>query len=216
MCIRDRYNCHYTQSFLQSKAPQASAILAPIVSQLSSASVQGFCVLVHQYLQDACNPNRGDGRGTGGPERTILWGLQRPPLNGQRTVLRCDAGSVFDELAPTLVPFYVTNALESVLVSCDPANSALAAQLQAVPGLSVQLQTEQEFSAQDQADFYNVVTPDALADNNNTSTLTEFPMVAQFVSLYFPLGHVKSTRREDEAFVQLFESSDKWLKIRQD
>ena len=69
--------------------------------------------------------NRGDGKNTGGPDRTTIWGLQRPPMDGQDTVLRCAADTSFDELAPTLVPFFVTNAGESMRVSVDPANSAL-------------------------------------------------------------------------------------------
>ena len=44
---------------------------------------------VVEYLTDAVGAHRGDGKDTGGPDRTILYGLQRPPLNGQDTVLRC-------------------------------------------------------------------------------------------------------------------------------
>ena len=76
-------------------------------------------------------------------------------------------------------------------------------------------QTEAEFSSIcDNAELYNVVLPHALADNNNTASLEQFPMVGQFVSLYFPLGHVKSTRRDDEDFANFFSESKKWLKMR--
>ena len=245
--------------------------------------------LVKEYLVDACGANRGCGKHTGGPDRTILYGLQRPPMNGQDTVLRCGASTSFDELAPTLVPFYVTNAADALRVSVDPANEALLSQLQGISGLKgkVVVETAAEFQGVrelydpsppailcalhyllstitflfhifalyfmlvlftppspfspgdvfvvfsvslfmlytlrpllfyagvlDSQDFYNVVPPEALADNNNTSSLEEFPMVGQFVSLYFPMGHIKSTRHDDEAFVEYFTASEKWLKIR--
>ena len=80
----------------------------------------------------------------------------------------------------------------------------------------MQLETDGEFEASiGAADLYNVVGPEALADNNNTHELEKFPMVGQFVSLYFPCGHVKSTAHDDEAFVSFFRQSEKWLKMRQ-
>ena len=52
---------------------------------------------------------------------------------------------------------------------------------------------------------YNVVTPAAAS---------EFALVGQFVSLLLCVGHVKSTKPGDEAFVKAFSSSPKWLAIR--
>ena len=101
------------------------AALEEFLPDRESSVVRGFCILLHEYLADACGVNRGDGKNTGGPDRTILYGLQRPPMNGQDTILRCDAYTSFDELAPTLLPFYVTNALPCVRVSCDPKNKDL-------------------------------------------------------------------------------------------
>lgn len=213
------YNCHYEPEFLAAKAEEAGAAAAAVegvLAHVESAVVRGFCVLVAEYLADACGANRGDGKDTGGPDRTILYGLQQPPLNGQDTVLRCAADTSFDELAPTLVPFLVTNALHGLRVSCDPANSALVSQLNQLGALKGKLTTETdaEFASIDHAqEFYNVVPPGALADNNNTKALERFPMVGQFVSLYFPIGHIKSTRHDDEDFVRVFSASAKWLRM---
>ena len=40
-------------------------------------------------------------------------------------------------------------------------------------------------------------------------------MPGQFVSLYMPMGHIKSTMKNDEDFVKYFSQSDKWLKMAQ-
>ena len=210
------YNAHYEPSFLRSKAAVQCGAIDQILAHVNSEVVKGFCVVLTEYLADACGVNQGDSKDTGGPGRTILFGLQRPPLNGHHTVLRCDKNTTFDELAPTLVPFYVTNAVDSVRVSCDPSNSALISQLEQISGVASVSETEGEFAASSASpNLYNVVTPDALADNNNTNSLEQFPLVGQFVSLYFPMGHVKSTRQEDDAFVKYFSESEKWLKMRE-
>jgi len=210
------YNCHYTAEHLATAAERAApadlSYAAGLLDDLSSPAVKGFCVLLMEYLVDASGVQRGDGTGTGGPERTILFGMQRPPLNGQKNILRCNAKTMLDELAPTLLPFWCTNAADSMLVSCDPENKALQAQLQA-HNISFEVQTDAQLD-ETAADAYNVVTPDALADNNNTGSLEKFPMVGQFVSLYMPMGHIKSTTLHDDDFVQFFSASDKWLTIR--
>jgi hypothetical protein len=41
--------------------------------------------------------------------------------------------------------------------------------------------------------------------------LQEFPMVGQFVSVYLPLGHIKSTMPNDEEFALRAAASNKWL-----
>ena len=213
------YNSNYEISYLESVGEGTcdDQGLKEILSGINSIAVRGFCVLLKEYLADACGANRGDGKNTGGPDRSILYGLQRPPLNGQATVIRCDAESTWDELAPTLIPFYATNAFSGMYVSCDPQNKIMLEQLQKLDEMSskVHLETDAEFeTCCESNEFYNVVTPGALADNNNTSSTEEFPMVGQFVSLYFPMGHIKSTRQDDEEFIKYFSESEKWLQMR--
>jgi len=211
------YNCHYDRDWLAAQAPRAPpaamAAAAPLVAAVGDARVRGFCVVLADYIASAVGAHRGDTKATGGPDRTVLFGLQRPPL-GSTTLLRCDADATYDALAPTLLPFYATNARDAVAVSVDPANGALAAALADLPGLDVRVQDDAAFAA-DAADAYNVVATRQLADNNNTGgDLATFPMVQQFLSLYFPMGHVKSTTPDDADFLATFAASDKWLATR--
>ena len=215
------YNCHYQQSYLEEyyrshKDNNGDVYLDKILKHVRLESVGGFCLLLKDYLADAVGANRGNGKDTGGPDRTILYGLQRPPLNGQFTLLRCGKSTTFDELAPTLTPFYCTNAVSSVQISCDPGNTELMSALATLgDDIHIGKHTEEEFQRLcSDTDFYNVVQPEALADNMNTNSLEEFPMVGQFVSLYFPLGHIKSTRCDDEEFAAFFAASEKWLSMR--
>ena len=64
-----------------------------------------------------------------------------------------------------------------------------------------------------------VESASALAQRANARTTVlhapveqEFAMAAQFISRYLPLGHIKSTMPQDEAFVYYMHAgSDKWL-----
>jgi len=53
--------------------------------------------------------------------------------------------------------------------------------------------------------YYNVIQAN--------EAITTFPLVGQFVSLSFPMGHIKSTEANDNEFVEFFQSSKKWLRI---
>uniref|UniRef100_A0A7S1FIU0 Uncharacterized protein n=1 Tax=Noctiluca scintillans TaxID=2966 RepID=A0A7S1FIU0_NOCSC len=211
------YNSTYEPSFLEEaarRAPPASlAYASTLLDLMKSPHSKGYCVLVMEYLADAVGVHRGDGSQTGGPNRTILFGLQRPPL-GQQTFLRCGSSTTLDELAPTLIPFYVTNARDGLLVSVDSANASLLAHLRALNVLTVSEDAASFDTRCTSEEPYNVVPPEALADrNNHPDDLETFPLVGQFVSLYVPLGHVKSTQSDDQKFVEFFSASAKWLRL---
>jgi hypothetical protein len=55
---------------------------------------------------------------------------------------------------------------------------------------------------------FNVVRPGALGAADPA-----YPLPAQFVSVLFPVGHVKSTVARDTHFVHMFSASEKWLRV---
>jgi len=61
------------------------------------------------------------------------------------------------------------------------------------------------------ASYWNVITlpGDALADGDH-------PLAAHFVSRLLPFGHVKSSAGGDDAFLEVFEASEKWLRCTSD
>ena len=182
------YNSSYTNEFLVAKSAAVAEEFS-FLKALPHGTLRGWCATMVEYLVDACGVHRGDGSKTGGPNRTILYGLQRTPV-GQRTAI---VGTSFEDIAPALVPFIVTNARDSVTVFVENASG--------LEELGVDVKPASCFS--DEESWYNVIKeekPDyALADHH--------------ISKYFPLGHIKSTRSDDEAFVDYFSKSEKWLKI---
>lgn len=175
-----------------------------LLGEIKDNAVRGYCVEVIRYLQDATmsNPKRGFGT-----SRTAIWGLQRPPL-GTKTIIRCDASATFDDAAPICLLFFTTNARDQMEFSVDPANKDIIA-LCDKHGLSYTTNDDESFAEKSKKfttrDIFNVVTISG-------GRLREFPMVGQFVSLYFPLGHIKSTMSDDDEFVMKLEQlSKKWL-----
>eukprot|EP00966_Prymnesium_polylepis_P019212 442808-Prymnesium_polylepis.1 len=47
-------------------------------------------------------------------------------------------------------------------------------------------------------------------------SMPEFPLVGQFVSLLLCVGHITSVKAHDQAFIDAFSASPKWLSIRDD
>ncbi|KAL3772360.1 hypothetical protein ACHAW5_010362 [Stephanodiscus triporus] len=210
------YGARYRDEYLRSRTLEdLDGTSCPVharewLSDIVDVTTRGYCVELVRYLCDATEENPKGGFGTG---RTVLWGLQRPPiLEGLRTLLRCGPSVSFDDLSSIFLLFYSTNARSQVELSVDGSNKDLLDKLMrhdldshvfkvVVEGdetLEHRLNEEQD-------DFYNIVRVH--------SSGKPFKMLGQFVSLYLPLGHIKSTRKNDEEFVKYFGQSEKWLKM---
>jgi len=198
------YDSSYTSTYLESKATKMTdtpASLKPLVESVEDLATRGYCIELLEYLKDVCttNPKRGFGK-----SRTALWGLQRPPILGNKTVIRCGPNTVPEAILPLLLLFLATNAKDQVFVSIHPENPKLASLLGDDTLMSIQ--TEEEYAQyKSSADAYNVV--------EEPEPMKTFPMVGNFVSLYMPLGHIKSTKPGDEEFVAALSKSDKWLRF---
>ena len=198
------YNALMDKSYLaevgsSSPLPSLPSAASKLIDAVKDVTVKGYCRVVGSYLSDAVGPKRGYG------QRTALWGLQRPPLSGSVTAAR--VGSDLDACAAKLVPFVATNARGQLEVSVTPGSEAEAV-LRGVEGLMVTAESEEEWEARSGAEaHYNVITAE---DGLGAET---FPLPGHFVSLYLGVGHIKSTKGEDEEFIEVFEGSEKWLKM---
>ncbi len=95
-----------------------------MVDKVADAATRGFCKVVVEYLRAAA-----EGPWEGKGARTCLFGVQRTPLGGAVTVIRCGAASTWDEICPYLLPFFCTNARDAVELSVaqgSPAGAAAA------------------------------------------------------------------------------------------
>lgn len=218
------YHAHYEAAHLaavgEAQAANSSGVPAAArgwVDALGADPVRrGFAATLAAYLEDATA--QGPRRGTG--QRTSLWGLQRPPLRGGDTVLRLGPnfnGSLGVAVGYVL-PFACTSAASQLVVSVHPSHRALALELQRAAGarpLFLKEESDAAFAASSREAWSVLELGDR--SNNTSSSLLEdpdkLPLVGHFVSVLFPLGHVKSTRANDEAFVHVFGASDKWLRF---
>ena len=196
------YDTVYTEEYLKSRPVNEyfEKNTKALLENIENTSIRGFCVVAIEYLQDVAkmNPKQGFGK-----SRTALWGLQRPPL-GFKTYLHCPADATWDDVAPIHLLFYTTNARDQVELSVDPKNTKLINFCEANE-LSHTVETEATMSdrLESQSDVFNKV--------KISGPLSSFPMVGQFVSLYFPLGHIKSTMPDDKEFAFQARLSSKWL-----
>jgi len=219
------------------KLPPAAAGLVSGSAAEMAPGRRGYLVLLARYLAEAANgPYRGVGR-----DRTSLWGLMRPPLQGGDTLLRLGpglaskpAGEAFGIAAAYVLPFLATNAHTQLVVSVHPSAAALALELQRSTGsrpLFLKVESDQSFhqaaapgTLGDESGgrgFWNVLelggegSGSLLFGGSAARVLDDplgLPLVGHFVSLLLPLGHVKSTCADDAAFLRAFEGSPKWLK----
>jgi len=186
------------------------------LTEISDAATRGYCVELIRYLSDATkeNPKRGFG------DRTSLWGIQRTPmLEGCRTLLRCGSGVSFDDLSSVFLLFYSTNARSQVELSVDESNKELLDSLMKHDldshVFKVIVEGKDTFEhrlKEEEDDLYNIVRVPS-SDNEEGHEEKHFPMPGQFVSLYLPMGHIKSTMKNDEEFVKFFGQSEAWLKM---
>jgi len=194
------YHAVYQNSFLQKQANKQFPIscMSGLVDKVTNKAVRGYCQVIGDYLVDACSQTPIKG---GHPEgRTALFGLQRTPKQTM-SAIRC---SDLDDLLPRLIPFYGTNAYESIFVSTTSQNVYEKARSF---GVNVEIQSEQAFDEWcSENSPWNIV---------QATKMTDFPLVGQFVSTLLPLGHVKSTRTNDTEFINFMSKSEKWLKVRE-
>mmetsp|Transcript_2700 Transcript_2700/g.4083 ORF Transcript_2700/g.4083 Transcript_2700/m.4083 type:complete len:706 (+) Transcript_2700:156-2273(+) len=199
------YGSTYTPEYLNSVelSSSISDTVKNFVMNVENATVRGYCFELLNYLEDSTkiNPKRGSGI-----SRTSLWGLQRPPIiSGLKTLMRCTSHATFDALAPSLILFVATNANAQYELSIDE-NCSTIRDICAAQKIPFLLETDDEFRLRAQHEIvYNII--------ETHNKLTSYPMVGHYISLFMPLGHVKSTKSKDEEFIERFTQSAKWLKL---
>lgn len=174
-----------------------------MTTHVRDRAIRGYCYELLKYLDDATRTNPKEGFGS---SRTALWGLQRPPLLlGQKTLIRCPAGTSFDTLAPLLLLFRATNARDQFELSVDSNNNHVIFRLCEEYEIPILVQTRHEFRLRI-TNFNLVYNAIELSEPMKT-----FPMVGNFVSLVMSMGHIKSTKANDTEFITQFSKSKKWL-----
>ena len=185
------YDSAYTDSYLleQAKKPVTGKAEA-LLRDVSDEKVKGYCVTLLEYLIDATKENPKRGFGT---DRTAMWGLQRPPL---KTIAYLHCNTSWDDLAPSLLLFLATNAKDQIVVSTENDSIKALCEKNGVP--------------------VKVVVESLLAPGDNLKNITgptENAMVGQFITTLFPVGHIKSTRSDDDEFCEKVKGLSKWLKV---
>jgi hypothetical protein len=196
------YDATYTTEYLELRGAHPILLpknIQPLFEEISNVATRGYCYLLIEYLQDVCRLNPKPGKGTA---RTSVWGLQRPPRR-TKMMLRIEHDTTWDQIAPVFLLFYCTNARDDIELSVDPRNESLSAFLS---GRSISFgkesTDEMNHRLANRKDLFRAV-----------SSNVEFSMVGQFVSLYMPCGHLKSTMAADKEFELLARLSSKWLNM---
>lgn len=201
------YDSTYTKAYLEALelGPNFPNWCHEMTLHVHDRAIRGYCYELLNYLHDATKVNPKEGFGS---SRTALWGLQRPPLLvGQKTLIRCPAGTKFDTLAPLLLLFRATNARKQLELSVHSNNNNVIFRLCEEYEIPILVQTRSEFRLR-AANFNLVYNAIELNEPMNV-----FPMVGNFVSLYMSMGHIKSTKPNDTEFVDQFSKSQKWLQF---
>ena len=201
------YDSVYTTDYLKSVELSDLVVkdVEKFIKKINDKTVRGYCIELVNYLVDATNENPKNGHGS---SRTVLWGLQRPPIvTGLKTYIRADKNTSLDEIAPHMLLFYATNARDQMELSVDPENDEITSICKKF-GIPAVLQSHDDFTGRCGENCLNSVSV--------SGPMERFPMVGNFVSLYMNLGHIKSTMLGDEDFIAKFRGSKKWLKMHAD
>jgi len=199
------YNSSLTTQLLASHVDDCPSDLAAIIGDQAA----GYCGCIASYLRASCGAHPGKATAS----RTSLYGLQRPPLGMGPSILRLEPTTTADDAAPYLLLFLMTNAREDFALSVAPGAQVLMETLLAgIPQLADVHCTEEDAADLDtraeKISAFNVIVPSAFGRGSPSH-----PLPAHFVSLMFPVGHVKSTVSSDTAFLEAFSASEKWLRV---
>lgn len=139
--------------------------------------------------------------------------LQSTPST-QVTLLRAESVSNLDLLLVYALPFAATNAFSQLEISLGDSFAAkgdfetqdVLQALGACFRAGVTIERRENYdNRKSKKKIYNEVQVDASL---------ECFLPFQFCTLLFPFGHIKSTHKDDEAFVNYFKKSKKWLRVR--
>jgi hypothetical protein len=203
------YGSWYNEKYLQTKGAALSDYIIKstktLLSEIRNDIVRGYCIVLIEYLQNVARGNPKHGRP--GASRTVLWGIQRPPLD-QKTVIRCGGPTCsWDHIAPIYVLFHATTARDQVELSIDPDNAELIAFCTYHKLRHVVETSDVAMQSARRPDIFHWVSVSGVS----TAQRNVWPMAGNFVSLYLPMGHVKSTKANDEEFQLHCLLSSKWL-----
>jgi len=198
------YNAKYSDDYLlkNSRRQFPRAKFDRMASMFTCPKHRGYAQVVIEYLVDACAENPKIGGLIPDESRTCLYGLQKPP-SGTHSVIRSDN---LNSVLIRLIPFLATNAADvDNSISVSSSNPDVVKRLKELK-VDVRQENEEEFEKWAAAEEpWNILRADYDTE--------EFALAGQFVSLLFPLGHVKSTKPNDSEFVRYLAQSSKWLKI---
>jgi hypothetical protein len=127
--------------------------------------------------------------------RTAVWGLQRPPL-GTTTYIACITS--FDDMAPSLLLFFATNAKDQVVVVTEKSEIKSVCLKHGIETVG----SVNKHSLSPGDNYEEVVGP-----------VDTFPMVGHFVTTLFPVGHIQLTMSNDDDFLAQVMILQKWLRI---
>lgn len=146
-----------------------------LLAKIKDPVVLGYSLVLINYIRDATEVNPKEGFGK---SRTALWGLQRPPVQS-KTILVCSERTSWDDVSPIVMMFHVTNAQEQVALEIDPSNTDLVSFCES-HNIAHSIHIDDTISKDHINNRLEVSGPMKL-----------FPMAGNFLSCYFPLGHIK-------------------------